>query len=153
MGINRIIWRWIAAPKWMTATLILLWLIGGTGCAEYDHVEFSKPALSPAPVSFSENHIQLTEGTAVAVIVKAYWSDGDRITPDDATIQLLSEDPSLFDVELLSEKDQNYLFYGVAVGESRLLVRMDRDTVDKIPVSVKAYPTQASGVIEPVSQE
>lgn len=111
---------------------------------DYSHLEFDQVAIAPGTLIFSEEKIVISEAAAARVSATAYWDNGEAIDTADTSVRLRSADPDIFGVDAIVG-DTALLFYGIAVGGSELVVRVDGDVVDRIPVTIVPQTSPLSG--------
>jgi len=115
-----------------------------TGCAGFDHIEFSVSS-SPVNVTVTNNEIRIPEG--VAVVVKARPMTTDDVMSSDTEVKLLAGNPVFLGVSFAfpdsgssesSEAQWSFVLSGVHVGTTTLSVQVDDEVEREIPAVIVA---------------
>ncbi|GMV42697.1 MAG: hypothetical protein AMXMBFR64_44130 [Myxococcales bacterium] len=119
----------------LRALLLSLALLLAACGPDYSHMEFEQIAISPGTLTFTSEKIVMSEAAAARVSAQAYWDNGEAIDTGETSVRLTSADPDIFGADTIIG-DSALLFYGIAPGDSFLVVRVDGDVVERIPVKI-----------------
>lgn len=113
----------------LTAALAL------AGCGpRYEAITFTLESTPPVPVRVEFNEIEVPVGIAVSVHAELQSSSSLEYVEEDQ-LELLSGDRDIFLVEGTAGA-RNFVFVGVAPGETCLSVLIDHEEEDCVPVRV-----------------
>lgn len=107
------------------------------GCGpRYQTIVFELRSQPPIPVRVSADEIEIPVGIAVSVHATIESSSNIEFVPDDA-LDLDSEDRGILAADP-TPGSHNFVFVGVAVGETCLTVEVEYEEEECIPVRVIA---------------
>jgi hypothetical protein len=107
------------------------------GCSpDYSYLETTQATEPPAPASFQRGSFSVSHGTIVLINAIPYSENNKRLKLDDnEELRLQSGDPMILDVKRGTGPNE-FVFSGRRVGNTTVLVKIDDDVMEQIPITV-----------------
>ncbi len=110
--------------------------LAATACSpSYDHLSFAPQTSPPLPVTLTSTEVALPVGIAVDVAPVA-MAGTEALT--DSVVTITSTNAGVLGILPADGKQNNFVMFGVSQGSAGVIVTVDGDQKQTIPVEVSA---------------
>jgi hypothetical protein len=116
-------------------TTAILGALAAACSTPFDHLDFAPQTTPPLSVTLTSNEVQLPAGIAVDVAPVA-MAGTKALT--DSTVTITSTNAAVLGIAPTTGKPKNFVMFGVGQGTAGVVVSVDGDQKQTIPVVVSA---------------